>query len=310
VSTDTRSAAPAVLRREVAGSRTTLTQLEWVVRRRLDGLLHGDHQGLLPGPGSEAADAHPYRPGDDPRRIDWALTARTAVTQHRSTTSERELETWLVVDGTASLDFGTARHEKRDLALAAAAAFGFLCAGHGNRIGAVCFDGTAVRVLPPRTGAEGVRAVLHHLERRPRVDAAPGGTSTTLADAVARAERLAMRRGLVVVVSDLLDPSPWDKALRRLTARHDVVVAQVTDPRESELPAVGLLMVVDPETGRRREVPTGVKVRTRYAAAAAERQDRIADAVRRSGAGHLLLSTDRDWVPDVVRFAQARRSRR
>jgi uncharacterized protein (DUF58 family) len=112
-------------------------RLELTVVRRLDGLLQGDYLGLLPGAGSEAATARPYQPGeDDPRRMDWGVTARTRQPHVRDLVADRELETWALVDLTASMDFGTARAEKRDLAVAAVAAVGFLAAGGGNRLGA------------------------------------------------------------------------------------------------------------------------------------------------------------------------------
>ncbi|HEY0396825.1 MAG TPA: DUF58 domain-containing protein, partial [Acidimicrobiia bacterium] len=109
------------------------------VTRKLDGLLQGDHQGLVPGGGTEPADGRVYAPGDDVRRMDWNLTARTGVPHVRTTIADRELETWLVIDGSASLDFGTAACEKRDLALAAAATFTFLTIRGGNRVAASIF---------------------------------------------------------------------------------------------------------------------------------------------------------------------------
>jgi uncharacterized protein (DUF58 family) len=120
-----------------AGSEESLRRLELLVTRKLDGLLQGDHQGIIPGGGTEAGEGRVYQPGDDVRRIDWNLTARSTVTSVRDTVADRELETWLVVDGSASLDFGTADCSKRDLAQAAAAAFGFLTCRAGNRLGAV-----------------------------------------------------------------------------------------------------------------------------------------------------------------------------
>ena len=301
---------------ELAEGELTLRRLELAVTRALDGLLHGDHRGLVPGAGTEAGEGRVYQPGDDVRRIDWNLTARTTVTHVRDTIAERELETWFVVDGTASLDFGTAKYEKRRLAMAAVAAFGFLAAGGGNRVGAIIYDGDGSTVLPPRAGREGVLALLRRLDRRERV----GEGTHPLADALRRARHVAKRRGLVVVVSDLLDPLPargetrrddWAKELRALGARHDVVVVQPRDPREDELPPVGLLTLVDPETGQRREVQTASsKVRQRFAvAAAAQRADQVR-AVRTAGASHLDLSTDRAWLLDVVRFTVARRRRR
>ena len=292
---------------DLAEGEMTLRRLELTVTRTLDGLLHGDHRGLLAGAGSEAGEGRLYQPGDDVRRIDWNLTARTTIPHVRDTVADRELETWFVVDGTASLDFGTARYEKRWLAMTAVAAFGFLAARGGNRIGAVVYDGDGTHVLPPRTGRTAVHGLLRRLDRRDRA----GEGATPLADALRMVRHLARRRGLVVVISDLLDPGDWQRELRALTARHDVVVAQPRDPREGELPAVGLLMLVDPETGARREVQTSSKkLRAQFAeAAAAQRADAIS-RVRGAGAAHLDLSTDRDWLLDVVRFVVARRRRR
>ena len=293
--------------KDVASKERTLRQLELTITRKLDGLLHGDHLGLLPGPGTDAGSGRLYDLGDDVRRIDWNLTARSNATHIRETIADRELETWLVIDGTASLDYGTARCEKRDLVLAVTAAFGFLTARAGNRIGAVVFDGTRTEVVPPRGGRDAVLALLHRLQRRD--DAEAGGGA--LAAALRRTGFLARRRGLVVVVSDLLDDSDWPRELRALGARHDVVVAHVSDPREDELPAVGLLTVVDPETGQLHEVQTAsARFRERYAAAANARRADTLEAMRASRAGHLQVSTDRDWLHDVVRFVVARRRRR
>lgn len=291
----------------VANSEATLRRLELLVTRKLDGLLHGDYQGAVPGAGVEAGEGRLYQPGDDVRRIDWNLTARSTVTHVRDTVADRELETWLIIDGSASLDFGTARCEKRDLALAAAAAFGFLTCRAGNRLGALLFDGTGTSVLPPRPGRDSALALLHRVDRRPR-----GGEGTTpLASVLRQARATARRRGLVVVISDLLDSGDWARELRGLTARHDVVVAHIGDPRERELPAVGLLTLVDPETGRRREVQTASRrLRERFATAADEQWAANARAVRAAGAAHLELSTDRDWMLDVVRFTASRRRRR
>jgi uncharacterized protein (DUF58 family) len=290
------------------GAEASLRQLELLVRKRVDGLLHGDHQGLIPGSGTDTADGRAYQPGDDVRRIDWNLSARSNSTQVRETIAERELETWLVVDGTASLDFGTADHEKRDVAMAAVAVFGFLAVGGGNRLGAVIYDDRGIAVVPPRAGIAGVRGLLLRLLRRER--AGEGGAA--LADALDRAGRLARRRGLVVVISDFLPGDEgWERPLRALAARHDVVVVEVGDPRERELPPVGLLTLVDPETGRLREVQTSdPRLRARFRAAAEADREDVRRRVRSCGAANLVLSTDRDWTLDVVRFVQARRRRR
>jgi uncharacterized protein (DUF58 family) len=292
----------------IGGTERVLRDLELSVTRRLDGLLHGDHQGLVPGPGSDLDEARIYEPGDDVRRIDWPLTSRTGSVHVRDTIAERELETWVLVDGSASMEFGTALCRKRDLALAAVAAVGFLTARAGNRTGGILVEGDKASILPPRAGRQSLLALLHRVANRPTT---PEGTSVELATAIRRLAGPGHRRGMAVVVSDFLCPSPWPKALRAVAARQEVVAIEIIDPRELELPDVGVLSVVDPETGQHREVQTGsATLRARYAEAAAAQRAEHAAAIRRAGAAHLVLRTDRDWLLDVVRFvARHRRTR-
>ncbi|MFF5078303.1 DUF58 domain-containing protein [Actinoplanes sp. NPDC000266] len=289
-----------------------LRRLELVVTRRLDGLLHGSYLGLLPGLGSEPAGSREYRPAEDEvRRMDWAVTARTTVPHVRTVDADRELATWVLVDASASMDFGTAELEKRELAVAAVAAVGFLTLGNGNRLGAHLLTPEGTRHFPARTGRAPLMGLLRELSDSPR--------ATGAASLAGGLRDVAMRRsGLVVIVSDFLDgldedglgpnPPDWEQPLRRLAARHQVLAVQIGDPRERELPDVGILTLVDPETGRRREVPTASRrLRERYAAAATRQQTAIAAAIRRAGAAHLPLRTDRDWIADIVRHVHARR---
>ncbi|MFP5576863.1 MAG: DUF58 domain-containing protein [Acidimicrobiia bacterium] len=291
-----------------------LRRLELDVTRRLDGLLHGDYRGLVPGHGSETGETRPYVPGDDVRRIDWNVSARSIDTHVRESIADRELETWVLVDRSPSLDFGTARTTKAGLAVEAVGAIGFLTARTGNRLGAVVVDPHGTTVIPAKPGREHLLAVLHGLltGARPgtRLDgsARHAGGTTDLGAALGHLVVPPRRRGLVVVVSDFLSTDGWGRALRALTARHDVVAIEIVDPRELELPSVGVLTLVDPETGRTSEVPTNRRTRQRYASAAADQRRRIADELRRSGVAHLQLRTDRDWVLDVARFVQARRA--
>ncbi|MDQ3578267.1 MAG: DUF58 domain-containing protein, partial [Actinomycetota bacterium] len=175
-----------------------LRLLELDVRRRLDGLLQGNHLGLVPGPGSEPGEARPYQPGDDVRRMDWAVTARTTVPHIRETVADRELETWLVVDLSASLDFGTAACEKRDLAVAAVAAIAHLTRGGGNRIGALIATGERMIRVPARGGLAHARGLVKKVAETPR---ATEGVRGDLADAVEQLRRPPRRRGLAVVIS-------------------------------------------------------------------------------------------------------------
>jgi len=294
-------------RTATTGPDEVLRRLDLAVSHKLDGLLHGDHQGLVPGHGSELGETRAYQPGDDVRRIDWNVTARLQDPHVRDTIADRELEAWVAVDLSPSLEFGTAWCEKRDLAVSAAAAIGFLTARAGNRLGAVLFRPDGTVTMPPRNGRQNLMALLHRI-----VTAPTGGEGRTdLPAGLTRLAALARRRGLVAVVSDFLaDPDSWERPLSLIAARHDVIAIEVLDPRELSLPDVGVLSLVDPATGEQRDVPTADRrLRERYAAAAAEQRNDIAAAIRRAGADHLVLRTDSDWLLDVVRFVAGRRQR-
>ena len=289
-----------------------LRRLELTVRNRLDGLLQGNYVGLVPGPGSEAGESRPYVPGDDVRRMDWPVTARTTVPHVRQTIADRELETWLVVDLSPSMDFGTGRTEKRELVLAAITAVVHLTVRGGNRVGAVVGNGRESYRIPALGGTQHARHLVRRIAATARAESAGGPDLAEMLESLRRPPR---RRGLVAVVSDFLDSAPvdgappWERPLRALGDRHQLLGVEVLDPRELELPATGLVTFADPETGRQLEVQTSaVSVRRKYAAAAAAQRERIAAALRHAGAGHLQLRTDRDWITDVVRFVVARRS--
>ncbi|WP_026401723.1 DUF58 domain-containing protein [Actinomadura rifamycini] len=325
----------------------TLRRLELQVTRRLNGLLNGEHLGLLPGPGTELAEARLYQPGeDDIRHMDWAVTARTTSPHVRDLVADHELEAWALVDMTPSMDFGTADLVKRELAVAALAAVGFMTVRLGDRVGAYLLHGGGLRRWPARTGKAPfyalLQAVLDAPPHDPETAAADGddsprrtpgnafggtglrgGAHGDLASAIESLDRGQSRRGLRVVISDFL-PSPgddgpppdgtaaeprppWERPLRRLAARHQVLAVEIIDPRELELPDVGLVEMTDPETGAVHEIVLNRRVRERYAQAAAQQRDRTRAALRRCGAHHLVLRTDRDWIADVARFALRQR---
>ncbi|RKN14318.1 DUF58 domain-containing protein [Micromonospora musae] len=306
-------------------SEAVLSRLQLLVTRKLDGLLQGDYVGLLPGPGSEAGESREYRPGDDVRRMDWPVTARTTTAHVRRTVADRELETWLAVDLSASLDFGTGRWLKRDVVVATVAAMAHLTVRGGNRVGAVIGTGAGAAPagrrrggpppagpgvltrMPARSGrreAQGLLRAVAGTELRP-------GRSD-LGALIEMLNRPPRRRGLAVVVSDFLaPPAQWSRPLRKLRVRHDVLAVEVVDPRELELPDVGVLPVVDPESGELHEVQTAdPRLRHRYAEAAAAQRAEISAALRGAGAAHLRLRTDRDWLLDMVRFVAAQRHTR
>jgi uncharacterized protein (DUF58 family) len=288
-----------------AKAEAVLGKLELTVRRKLDGLLLGNYLGLIPGPGSDPGESREYRPGDDVRRMDWPVTARTTVAHVRETIADRELETWVVVDLSPSLDFGTAQCEKRDLALAGLAAVVYLTVGGGNRVGALVTTGAETVRFPAQAGRPHATGLLRRVAATPRAER---GRRGDLAVALESLRRIARRRGLVVVISDFLGDRDWERPLRGLGLRHDLLAIEVVDPVELGLPSAGLLTLVDPESGRLREVQTSKQeLRQRYAVAARAQRDDIAAALRRAAAAHLQLRTDRDWMLDIVRFVAARR---
>lgn len=285
-----------------------LRRLELTITRKLAGLLHGSYEGIVPGVGSEPGESRWYFPGDDVRRMDWPVTARTTVPHVRQTVADRELETWVVHDASPSLDLGTALMQKSELALAGLAAVVFLTVGGGNRIGALVAGTPDLVRIPAQAGTPAARVLLRRVaaqsERRAR-----GGVP--LAEALETLRRLPRRRGMAVVVSDFLGDDAWHEPLRALGALQDVLCIEIVDPRDLDLPDVGLLHLVDPETGAELEVQTSdASVRQRYAEAAAEQRARIQAGIRRAQAGHLQLSTHRDWLRDIVRFVSEERRRR
>ncbi|MBM7856953.1 uncharacterized protein (DUF58 family) [Lentzea nigeriaca] len=296
--------APPVLR----GVRmeAALRMLELDVRRRLDGLLQGNHLGLVPGPGTEPGEARTYQPGDDVRRMDWAVTARTTVPHIRETVADRELETWVAIDLSPSLDFGTAVCEKRDLAIAATAAVAHLTRGGGNRIGAAVSTGAQNIRIPARGGLAHARGMIRKIAEMPRAEEGTRGDLAALLEQLRRPPR---RRGLIVVISDFLGGMEWQRPLRALSARHDIVAVEIVDPRDVDLPEVGTVVLADPESGRQREVTASALLRKEFNAAAAEHRAEVAAGLRRAGAGHLVLRTDSDWIADTVRFVVARKRR-
>jgi len=285
-------------------TREILRRLELEVTRRLDGLLHGDHRGLVPGHGSELGETRRYAPGDDVRRIDWNVTARLQEPYIRQTIAERELQTWLVVDRSSRMDFGTVNCEKRDIALAAAAAISFLTSRDGNQLGAVLAGRGDPEVIGARGSRKHMLRVLHELAETPRTD---NSGVTDLNVALSRLAGVARRRGLVAVISDFGVASGWEDRLIVAARRHDVLVIQVSDPREFELPDIGLVTVRDPATGQLRELATHRRaVREEFSRAIEARQNLLEANLRDAGIDHLHLSTGRPWLDDLVTFVVQR----
>jgi len=282
-----------------------LRALDVSIGRRVEGLLAGDFRSNLLGTGSELAMMRPYVAGDDVRRIDWNVTARTGEPHVRVDLAERVLVTWLVLDTSVSMQFGTADRRKADVAEGVAVAVGHLATRRGNRLGVVAFGGEELHAIPPRQGRVGLVGLLTAL----RSDSPPDSPGASALDgALFRAGALARQRALVVVVSDFRGSQEWRRPLLELAGHHDVIAVEIRDPREQELTNVGLLYLVDPETGRQLRVDTrSRRLRERFAVAAAAERGQVARALSSVGVRHVVLSTSGDWLRPLVAFL--RRSR-
>jgi uncharacterized protein (DUF58 family) len=283
-----------------------LRSLDLAVMRRVESLMPGEHLTPQVGAGIELAGIRPYRPGDDVRYLDWNVTARLREPHVRVHVGERALTSWLVLDVSASMGFGTADRRKADVAEGVALAIGHVATRRGNRLGVTVVGAGDPRIARPRQGRAGLLAMLAELRADPEPD---GAGPTALAGALSATAMLARSRGFAVVVSDFRGDRSWEVPLRTLAARHGVLAVEVRDPREQSLPPMGNLWLVDPETGRQRQVNTSsARVRRRFERMAAEERETVAEAIRGARAEHLVLSTDADWLRDLA--THLRRSER
>jgi uncharacterized protein (DUF58 family) len=283
-----------------------LRAMELTIARRVDGLLAGDHRSALLGRGTELAQVRPYAPGDDVRLIDWNVTARTGEPHVRVQLAERVLVTWLALDASASMAFGTRERRKADVALGVGLALGHAASVRGNRVGLVAFGGERERVVRPRQGRAGLVGVLLGLREAHEPSPVAG---TTLAGALARLASVARQRSLVVVASDFRGPRDWRRPLLDLAGRHEVLAVEIRDPREQTLEPAGVLHLVDPESGARLRVDTGdARLRARFAEAAAEERSGVARDLASAGVAHVVLSTEGDWLRELATFLRRRRA--
>jgi uncharacterized protein (DUF58 family) len=280
-------------------SAAAVSQLDLAFARRTGGVLAGDHRGAGVGQGTELAQLRPYEPGDDVRHIDPSASARTTVAHVRQHVPERSLTTWLILDLSPSMAFGTAVRLKSDVAEGVATVVARLAVRRGGRIAALTCGAPQARLLPPRGGRRALAGVC----RLAAEGVAPDGHGDehALAAALLRVRGLAREPGLVVVVSDFRQDG-WERAVRAVAARHSVLAVEVSDPRERELPDAGHLVLVDPESGRLVEADTASpRLRERFAAAEAARRASMREALRRAGAEHVPLSSSDDWLRELAR---------
>jgi len=286
----------------------TLQRLDWTVLRRLDGLLQGDYRTLFYGQGLDLADIREYQPEDDVRYIDWNVTARMDTPYVRQYHEDREITAHFLCDLSPSLDFGTVRTEKRAVVEDIVAVLSRILTRHGNRVGAILYNGSVERAIPAGGGKAAVLRMLSEIRRSPRLRQAP---YTALADLIGAADRTIRRRSLIFVVSDFFSAPGWERALGRLAMRNEVIAVRVSDPREREIPDIGWITMTDAETGQQLQVDThDRRFRERFERVVAKHEDALRVAFVHAGVDVLEVSTEGDLVRAIARFAQIRKLRR
>jgi uncharacterized protein (DUF58 family) len=281
----------------------TVKQIELRTRGLVTSLFQGEYRSVFRGQGMEFAEVRAYEPGDDFRAIDWNVSARLASPYVKTFTEERELTVMLVVDQSGSTRFGGPR-TKAELSIEVAAVLALAAAYGHDRVGALLFSDDVERVVPPAKGRRHALRVIRDL-----VAFEPAGRATNLGAALLYANRLLRHRSIVVVLSDFL-ATGWERPLRRLAARNEVVAITVDDPREHRLPEVGWVELLDAETGQRVLLDTGSReVRERLAMLAERRAAERQRALTAAGVDLVALRTDADYALPLRR-AFALRARR
>lgn len=284
-----------------------LQRLDWQVIRRLDGLLQGDYRSLFYGYGIDFADLREYQPEDDIRYIDWNVTARMDTPYIRQYTEEREITAWFLLDLSPSIDFGGEQALKRTVLIDFVTTLARLLTRHGNRVGAMFYDSQLDRTIPPRGGRIHVLRLVNDLLRQP---ALPGAPFTNLTPLLITGLHTIKQRSLVFIVSDFICQPGWERPLALLNQRNEVLAVRLWDPREIELPDLGLVIMEDAETGEQLYVDTHDRnFRSRFAASARQRESELVETLKYAGVDMLALSTEDDLVRAIVRFATMRQRR-
>lgn len=303
-----RHAAPAVRPPTVSASAALgapaplqileqVRRLELRMRRLVNSRFAGDYRSVYKGHGMEFAEVREYQPGDEVRSIDWNVTARLQKPYVKRYVEERELTVLLLIDCSASSHFGTRLRFKDDVALEVAGVLALSALKNSDRVGVVAFTDRVEHAVPPRKGRRHGLRLLRDL-----LSLAPVGRRTDVALACEQAHRHLSHRSLVFVISDFRDPHA-EPALRRLAARHEVVVITVDDPAERVLPAAGVLVLADPETGERIEIDSGdAAFRMRYAVAASAAETERSAMFSRTGVTSIALRTNQGIVEPLRAF--------
>ena len=285
-----------------------LHRLEWQVLRRLDGILQGDYHSLFMGGGLDFAELREYQPPDDIRHIDWNVTARMDFPYVRKFLEDREINAWFLLDLSPSMAFGALDRRKESVLLDFVGVLARLLTRNGNRVGAILYDNSTEITIPPRSGRLQVLRLLHDIQKQ---QSSPAGAMTDLTKLLETAFNSVKRRSLIFLVSDFICLPGWDRAMDQLNRRHELLAVRLWDPRELDLPDLGVVLVEDSETGEQLSVDTSDRgFRQRFHEATRRRESELAQTFKRAGVSELPLSTEDDLVLAIMRFASLRRRAR
>ena len=286
-----------------------LHRIDWQLLRRLDGILHGDYRSLFMGGGLDFAELREYQPPDDIRHIDWNVTARMNAPYVRRYMEDREVTAWFLLDLSPSMAFGALERRKESVMVDLVALLARLLTRNGNRVGAILYDNNIEFAIPPRGGRPQVLRLINDIQRQ---QSSSGGAMTDLAKLLESAHNSIKRRSLILLVSDFICLPGWERAMDSLNRKHDLMAVRLWDPREADLPDVGVVLVEDSETGAQMSVDTSDRgFRRRFHDAARRREAELAQTFKRASVDELPLSTKEDLVLAILRFASLRgRARR
>lgn len=276
-------------------------QIEIVTRNVVEDVFSGEYHSIFKGLGMEFSEVREYQPGDDVRSIDWNVTARMGQPYVKKYIEERELTVVFLVDASASGMFGSVERCKNEFAAEICAVLAFSAIKNNDRVGLAVFTDEVEKVVVPKKGRKHVLRVIRELLfYRPRQ------RGTSIREGMEYLMRLLTRRAVVFVVSDFLDDG-YEKPLRSLARRHDVVLMRITDPRELELPAVGLIRLEDAETGRREVIDTSSRTAREGFAALVERRRKTQDALFKSARVDCIdLKVGSSYIEPLMGFFRMR----
>ena len=282
-----------------------LQRLDWQVIRRLDGQLQGDYRSLFYGYGIDFADLREYQPEDDIRYIDWNVTARMNIPYIRQYVEDREITAWFLIDLSPSMDFGNVEALKRTQMIDFVATMARILTRHGNRVGAIFYGSRIELSIPAKGGRNQVLLLINELLKQPYLKRSPFTNLSLLLEGSLNAIK---KRSLIFVLSDFISQPGWERPLKLINQRHELIAVRLWHPAEMELPNIGPIYMEDSETGAQLYVDTSdARLRTRFHQLSSQREVELERTFKRASVGAFSLAAGEDLVSAIIRFAAQRK---